>query len=142
VKKQITNAYRQHRKTFVRAGIVTSLAATVVDFTTLYCLVQFAHLYYVYATACGAAAGAVTNFTLNRYWAFQSTDDAFHKQGLRYLAVSTGSLLLNTLLVFFFTEFIHLMYLVSKVCAALCVGWFWNYPLHRYFVFKDHPKKT
>jgi putative flippase GtrA len=90
----------------------------------------------VTATACGALAGALTNFTLNRLWAF---DHGRHRpiahQGLRYFLVSAGSLVLNTALVFFFTEFGHLRYLISKAIAAVAVGWGWNYPLHRYFVF-------
>ncbi len=96
---------------------------------------EFAHVYYVIATACGAAAGAVLNFTLNKYWAFDAKAGSTGKQGFRYLVVSAGSLLLNTGLVFCFTEFGQLRYLLSKAIAALTVGWAWNYPLHRYFVF-------
>lgn len=124
----------QHKRTFSRAT-VTSLAATVVDFSTLYCLVEFAGLYYVWATALGALLGAVTNFTLNKYWAFEHKEGKLAVQGMRYAVVSGMSLVLNTSLVFCFTEFAHLRYLISKAVAALVVGWGWNYPLHRYFVF-------
>lgn len=137
---------------------MTALTATVVDFSTLYALVEHAHLYYVTATACGALAGAITNFSLNKYWAFaapHASAEAVHRgsrtlsaltthsgpatqlsaQGLRYALVSAVSLALNTGLVFCFTEFGQLRYLVSKTIAAIVVGWGWNYPLHRYFVF-------
>ena len=126
--------YLAHKRTFSRAT-ATSLAATVVDFGTLYLLVEYLHVYYVIATACGACAGAILNFTLNRYWAFNAKAGSTGKQGLRYILVSGGSLVLNTSLVFFFTDFGKLRYLVSKAIAALAVGWGWNYPLQRYFVF-------
>lgn len=118
------------------------MAATVVDFTTLVCLVEYAHVYYVIATACGAFVGAVTNFTLNKYWAFKPGDRKLASQGLRYALVSGCSLALNTGLVFCFTEFGHLRYLYSKMIAALAVGWGWNYPLHRYFVFSHQTERS
>lgn len=121
---------------------MTALAATVVDFSTLYCLVEFAHVYYVAATALAALAGAATNFTLNRTWAFNDHGGArLRQQGLRYALVSAGSLALNTLLVFCFTEFGGLRYLISKAIAAVTVGWGWNYPLHRYYVFPRTEEK-
>lgn len=126
--------YHSHKKTFSRAT-VTSIAATVVDFSMLYTLVEWGHVYYVVATACAAACGAVTNFALNRFWAFDARHHKIGHQGVRYAAVSAGSLLLNTGLVFCFTEFGGLRYLVSKAVASVTVGWAWNYPLHRYYVF-------
>lgn len=114
---------------------MTAFAATIVDVGTLTSLVELAGVYYVFATAIGAFCGAVTNFTLNKYWAFEDNHGRIAAQGFRYALVSGASLLLNTLLVFCFTEFGGLRYLVSKAIAALAVGWGWNYPMHRYFVF-------
>ena len=130
----LKRALKSHGKTFSKAQL-TALSATAVDFGALYSLVEHAHVHYVAATAMGAFAGAVTNFLLNRYWAFESRSDRIRLQGFRYGLVAAGSLGLNTGLVFFFTEFGRLRYLTSKVIAALLVGWVWNYPLHRYYVF-------
>lgn len=129
-----SDLYHGHKKSFSRATL-TSFAATVVDFGTLYTLTEFAGIYYVGSTAIGAFAGAITNFTLNKYWAFEHRHGTITAQGFRYALVSGASLLLNTGLVFCLTEFAGLRYLVSKGVAALAVGWAWNYPLHRYFVF-------
>ena len=96
---------------------------------------EFAHVYYVLATALGALCGAITNFTLNKVWAFEHRHGRLRAQGARYALVSGGSLALNTGLVFSLTEYGGLRYLVSKAIAAVLVGWCWNYPLHRYFVF-------
>lgn len=135
---RLSSTYHSHIKSFSRAN-ATALAATVSDFSTLYLLVEHFHLYYVAATACGAVAGAITNFLLNRFWAFDSRHQSVHSQGVRYGIVSAGSLALNTGLVFLLTDYGGLMYLKSKVIAALAVGWLWNYPLHRYFVFPPKP---
>lgn len=134
LKDRFVKAYESHGKTFSRAN-ATAFAATVVDVGTLAALVELAHLHYVPATSCGAVAGAITNFLLNKYWAFEHKHGRLYAQGVRYALVSSGSLLLNTFLVFCLTEFAGLMYLKSKAIAAIAVGWGWNYPLHRYFVF-------
>jgi len=135
---------KKHGKTFSRAN-VTSILASVVDFTLLTTLVEIAHMYYVKAVALGAVAGAITNFLLNRHWAFHepgTTKHPIHHQTFRYALVSGGSLVLNTSLVFYFTEFAHIGYLGSKIIVALLVGWLWNYPLHHYFVFAPASKTS
>lgn len=131
---------KSHAKSFSKANL-TALAATIVDFGTLATLVEIGGLFYVIATACGAVLGAVTNFILNKYWAFEHGHGRLSAQGFRYALVSGCSLLLNTGLVFCLTDFLGMMYLKSKLVAALIVGWGWNYPLHRYFVFPPRPNE-
>lgn len=117
------------------------MAATAVDFGTLTLLVEVLHLFYVTAVAIGAFLGAVTNFTINHGWAFSEVKNAnagsrIPKNELkRYALVSLGSLVLNALLVFCFTELFRVSYLISKITVAVLVGWFYNYPLHRRFVW-------
>ncbi|MFN7684901.1 MAG: GtrA family protein [Oligoflexia bacterium] len=123
-------------KSFSRAQ-VASIAATVVDLGLLVALVEWAGLWYVVATSLGATAGAVTNFWINRSWSFGSTRSRWEGQALRYALVSGGSLVLNTAGVFGLTEFVGTPYAGSKIVAALVIGWFFNYPLHRSFVFSQ-----
>jgi len=123
-------------KTFSKAQLA-SIAATCVDFGLLVLLVELGGLWYVAATALGAAAGAVTNFSINRYWSFEASASRWEGQALRYALVSGGSLLLNTAGVFALTEGLGTPYQASKVVSALLVGWLFNYPLHRGFVFSS-----
>src|SRR4051812_46996343 len=67
---------------------VSSLAATAVDYSTLFSLVELGHLYYPIAVALGAFGGAVTNFLLNRNWSFEATHGKQREQALRYAGVS------------------------------------------------------
>jgi putative flippase GtrA len=122
-------------KSFSRAQIA-SFAATGVDFGFLILLVEKGGAWYVAATAAGAFLGAVTNFTLNRQWSFESTSERIHGQALKYALVSGGSLVLNSGGVWAFTEGTGISYLSSKILTSLLVGLFFNFPLHRYFVFR------
>lgn len=119
---------------------VAALAATVVDFGSLVLLVEFVHVWYVAATAMGAFFGAVTNFLLGRHWAFhpgapERLDD-IRGQARRYALVSAGSLALNTLGVYLFTDIGGLRYIASKATVAILISVFFNFPLQRAFVFR------
>jgi putative flippase GtrA len=115
---------------------VSAFAATVVDFSILFLLVEAYGVWYVAATATGACAGAVVNFLLNRYWAFAAHEAAWMRQAWKYALVSGGSLVLNSAGVWYFTESWKLPYGVSKVVISLGIALGFNYPLHRLFVFR------
>ena len=115
---------------------IASLIATVVDFGALVLLTELAHLWYVASTACGAFLGAITNFWLGRHWSFEAHEEDLHGQAFKYAIVSGGSLLLNSGGVFVLTDYGKLPYPVSKAIAALLIGFVWNFPLQRAFVFK------
>ncbi len=119
-----------------RRAQVSSLAATVVDYGVFFGCVEILHVWYAVSTPIGAAAGAVTNFLLNRHWSFEIGHKPAHDQAARYALVSTGSLLLNTVCVYALTEYLGLKYGFSKVFSSLAVGLFFNFPLHRRYVFK------
>lgn len=115
---------------------VAAVIATTFDFVCLILLVELFAVWYVAATAIAAFVGAVINFLLGRHWSFLASDDFWHKQAIRYFWVALGSLLLNTFGVYALTEALELQYIVSKTLTAIFVGIAFNYPLHRYYVFK------
>lgn len=120
---------------FGRAQLA-SIAATVVDFGTLFFATEILGVYYVISTGLGAFLGAITNFIVNRFWSFEATHVSMGPQAFRYGMVSLGSLGLNMLGVYAFTEHLGLKYGFSKVITALLVGLLFNFPLHRRYVFK------
>jgi putative flippase GtrA len=93
-------------------------------------------------TALGAMVGAVTNFLLNRHWAFRAKHLPLQGQALRYGIVSGLSLGLNVTGVYFLSEKAHWFYLAARFFTAVMVAVFFNYPLHRYFVFRVNIKES
>ena len=120
--------------TFSKAA-VAALIATVVDFGSLTLWVEVLHQFYPVGVALGALLGALTNFSLNRHWAFDAAHAPVGRQAFRYGIVSLGSLCLNTGGVWLVTEKLHLFYLLSKIVVALMVGFLFNYPLQRHYVY-------
>ena len=91
--------------------------------------------WYIIGTALGAFLGAIANFLLNRHWSFRAGQRSWNRQARRYALVSICSLLLNTTGTFVLTEFARLHYMVSVVIISTFVGFFFNYPLYRKYVY-------
>jgi putative flippase GtrA len=128
-----------HRPTFVTSFTRAQIAAgigTAADFGLLFLLTEIFGVWYVASTAIGALAGAVTNFFLNRHWSFNAAHRKAHHQAIRYSIVSGISLLLNAGGVWALTESTHLHYGYSVFLVSITVGVFFNFPLHRYFVYR------
>jgi putative flippase GtrA len=115
---------------------IASLTATIVDFCTLIFLVEIGRIWYVAATATGALLGAIVNFVLARHWTFEADHESIRWQAIRYAAVSAASLVLNSLGVYFLTDYMGMHYAISKAATAFLVGVLFNFPLHRRFVFR------
>jgi putative flippase GtrA len=113
-----------------------SLIATVVDYGLMIALVSIGGAPPAVGTAAGAASGGVVNFVLGRRWIFRATHHRTAPQAIRYLAVSVGSLLLNTAGVYALAELLRVQYVAARVVVSLAVSLLWNFPLQRAFVFR------
>lgn len=114
---------------------LTALTATSIDFLVTFLLKEKIHLYYAWAVAVGAGTGAFTAFTINRYWVFQSLHRNPIDQGIRYLVVAAGSIILNTAGTYIITETFYFPYLISKAMIALILGFTYSYYFSKRFVF-------
>ena len=123
---------------FSRSTLV-SLFTTALDFLTLVLLVEKLGVSYVWATWIGTVVGSLSNFTINKRWAFEAGRQNLGPQFLRFLLVQTGSSTLQTLGVWTFTRFVGLPYEASKLLVAAVVYLGWNFPLNRWFVFRKAP---
>lgn len=136
--------------TFMRAQF-TSQISSATDFLVTIVLAKLFDIYYVLATSIGSVAGGIVNCTINYYWTFKSKECKKKYVLIKYTLVWIGSICLNTWGVYWLTEsiqrvpwvqetlahFFDNIFIVSKVIVSLLVGWFWNYNLHRTFVYKD-----
>ena len=118
----------------------TAVIATGVDYSVMVGAVELFHIGPVTATAIGASAGAITSFTLNRYFTYiRATASPVRGQIWRYALVSACSLALNTLGEYLFLRLTHLHYFLARVLTSTIVSNVWNYPLMRFFVFSERP---
>jgi putative flippase GtrA len=122
-----------------RRSLLTSLFTTGLDFGTLIGLTELAHVDYVLATWLGTVVGSLSNFTINKVWAFSAREAPTGPALARFVVVQAGASGLHTLGVWLLTRFGGLPYPASKVLIAAAVYLAWNYPLNRQFVFSPRP---
>jgi putative flippase GtrA len=115
---------------------LASIVATLVDYLVMIAMVSLVGWTPVEGTVVGAATGAGVNFTLGRHFTFRATHARAHGQALRYFFVSLASLGLNALGEHLLAEVVGLQYVIARLITGLLVSFLWNYPMHRYFVFR------
>ncbi len=120
---------------FVRAN-VTAAIASALEWLLVTGLV-LAGVHYLLAAGAVAVTGAVTDFSLKRYWAFDRPRRAgIGREGLRYLAASAASLALNLAVAYALVDGLGIAAVPGVIAASVLVGVAWNYPVHRLYVFR------
>lgn len=120
---------------FVKAQL-TSLSASLVDYSTTILLAYACHIDKWYAGMAGVIAGGIFHFTVSRRWVFDAADKNRYTQMLRYLIVWTGNFLLNTGGLYLMLHYTQVPLPVSKILVSVMVGLGYNYILQKKFVFK------
>lgn len=114
----------------------SSLAATIVDFTTAILLTQVIGVWYISANIAGNLAGGLTNFFVNRQWVFEKEKDAVSLQAVKYILVWGGNMVLNAGYVWLLVNYKILDYVWAKIMVAIVIGVTYNYMIQKRFVFK------
>jgi putative flippase GtrA len=121
-------------RTFSRSTL-TSLLTTALDFGVLTGAVELCGVDYVLATWLGTVVGSLSNFTINKHWAFRGSPIPLRGQLVRFVLVQAGASALHTVGVWLLTRFGGVPYQVSKLVVAVAVALAWNYPMNKAVVF-------
>ena len=114
----------------------SSLAATIVDYSTAILLKEVIGVWYISANIAGNVAGGVTNFFVNRQWVFKKEKGAVGLQAVKYILVWLGNMVLNTGGVWLLVNYKILPYVWAKIIVAIVIGFTYNYMIQKRFVFK------
>ena len=115
---------------------IGALVATAIDYAVMILTVSFFRALPAIGTALGAASGGCANFLLGRFWIFPATGGTTEAQAGKYVLISLSSLLFNTAGVHILTRRCGVQYIAARLLVSTFVSIFWNYPMHRSFVFR------
>jgi putative flippase GtrA len=119
----------QAAKYFVVGGF-----CTVLDFALLYILTHFFNIHYVLSSIISFMSGTILNYYLCTLWIFKVRAVENRKLELLYYFLITGvGLIINTSLIYSFTEFLNLHFMLSKAMATFVTYW-WNFAARKYFL--------
>lgn len=121
--------FTQAVKYFIVGGF-----CTILDFAMLFVLTHFAGLNYVTSSIISFMSGTVLNYYLCIFWIFKIRVVLnWHHELFYYAIITAVGLGINTLLIWSFTEFIGLYFMLSKVLATFVTYW-WNFGARKYFL--------
>jgi putative flippase GtrA len=119
----------------LRYAVVGGIAF-VIDFGSLWLLTELAGIHYLLSAAIAFILGLTTNYLLSITWVFgrRSLENKWLEFGI-FALIGIVGLGLNELIIWFFTEWVHFHYLVSKIVSTIVV-FLWNFFVRRYLLFR------
>ncbi|MDE6270089.1 MAG: GtrA family protein [Muribaculaceae bacterium] len=133
---------------FLRSG-ASSQAASWVDLSLGFALFAWLGMAPWASTAIGALVGGAVNCVLCYRFTFHAQGCPWKAVIIKYLMVWLGSLILNsggTEVCYYMIQdwdFLQTLgfrpdgyYAAARLTVSLLVGWFWNFGMQRYFVFR------
>ena len=118
---------------------VSAFTGGLLDYLVMILCTELLHIHYTISIAIGGIAGAVLNFSLNRYWTFSANKTSQSPAGFqlaKFAFVVAGSIALKSSGTYFFTTWLKLDYKITRIMVDILVSLFFNYVLQKYWVFK------
>jgi putative flippase GtrA len=119
---------------FLKAQI-SSAIATALDWGLITALI-FAGVHYLVAVVIGALVGAITDFSVKKWWVFRARKESIEGEAARYAVVSATGAVLNVMLSYLLVDGFGIHKNIGVILASAVVGFAWNYPMHRLYVFR------
>lgn len=111
-------------------------AAFIVDFISLYVFTDIFGVYYLISAAIAFTLGLIANYMLSISWVFNKrTLDNVWSEFIIFAVIGAIGLGLNELIIWLFTDYVGLFYLVSKIIAAALIL-FWNFSARKVTLFR------
>ncbi len=118
----------------IKFGVV-GISGMIIDFGVTWLFKEQIRVKKYIANSTGFTLAATSNYFLNRIWTFNSSNPHIITQFFKFLIISVLGLILNNLIIFFFTDFkFRINFYVSKVIATILV-FFWNFLMNYFFTF-------
>lgn len=109
--------------------------AFLVDFGSLFAFTELLGIHYLISAAIAFILGLITNYLLSIIWVFtRRTLTNRWTELLIFSLIGVVGLGFNELFIWFFTEKVHLHYLLSKIVSTFFV-YLWNFFARKYILF-------
>lgn len=118
---------------FFKFGLV-GLSGIGVDFGFTWLSKEKLRLNKYFANSIGFSFAATSNYLLNRWWTFHSSNPEIMNEYFRFVVVSVIGLVINTLVIYLLINTVKFRFYFSKL-LAIGVVLIWNFWANLYFTF-------
>ncbi len=126
---------KEHILTFGKAQF-SAFVGGMSDYAIMIICTELFKVYYAESIIISGLLGAIINFSINRYWTFQSKQTGLTSQLLKFYLVVLGSITLKSFGTYFITENFFIDYKISRILVDLVVSLGFNFTLQKFWVFK------
>lgn len=131
VREQTDKTFIQFFRYFFVGG-----TAFIVDFGSLFILTEYFGIYYLISASIAFILGLITNYLLSISWVFNKRTMGSRKLEFGvFTLIGIVGLGLNAVLIWFFTEYLHIYYMSSKIISAAIIL-FWNFSARKFMLFR------
>jgi len=110
--------------------------AFIVDFSSLFIFTDIFGVFYLISTVIAFILGLIANYALSISWVFNKrTLDNKLSEFTIFAFIGITGIFLNVLIIYVFTEYVGLFYLLSKIIAAALIL-FWNFSARKITLFR------
>ena len=97
----------------------------LIDYGLLYFLTEYANFYYILSASISFIVGLIVNYILSTKWIFRKSRlKNTVLEFIIYGIIGILGLILNNILLYIFTDFFQIYYMISKlITAVLVMGW-------------------
>ncbi len=121
--------------TLVKAQI-SAFIGGVFDYAVMIACTELLAIYYARSIVISGLLGALVNFTINRYWTYNSNERGLSAQLTKFYLVVLGSILLKSYGTYYVTEAFSMDYRITRLLVDLFVSIGFNFVLQKYWVFR------
>lgn len=123
---------------FIKFCIIGGIGA-IVNIAILHMLTEYLGVYYVLSGAVAIESGLLSNFVLNKIWAFKDRRIKGSRAIIRALyrdhIVRSGGILINLFILWFLTSVIGVYYLLSQI-IGIFIAMIWNFGGNKWFTWE------
>ncbi len=127
--------FRRNLGCILRFSVV-GLTGTALHMFVLFFLTEYAGFYYLLSAVFAFLVAVTSNFIFNKFWTFQKTSKGNNlKRYTIFFLTAVIAFFVNITLLYFFTEYLLINYLISQLLAIICSFWI-NFLGSKMFAFR------
>ena len=134
-KKEVKIDIKHHFFEFLRYTAIGT-SSTILQLSLLYSFTEYFPIYYVISGVLAYLLSGFYNFYFNKTWTFG--EKIHHKivsKYIKFLGLNVVAFLSNVILLYSFTEYLHVYYVLSQFIAILIVSVL-NFSVNKFVIFK------
>lgn len=117
--------------------VISGGTATAVNLGILFLLTHVFGLWYLTSSVIAFMAAFFVSFTLQKFWTFEDgSRSRLRSQAVIYFLIILVDLGVNTALMYFFVEHVHMHYLVAQLISGVIIASM-NYFSYKHLVFRS-----